>query len=153
METSRGARLASQLLQAFTAMSAEVNEDLAGRGHPGATPALHFAMEAIEHGASDASALGRALGVSRQAAAKTIRSLEDLGYVDRGVDDEDARRRPLRVTDRGREWTALGAAAFERIRERLEASEGAEHVDVLEQLLRRIPEIASGGAGASSPRE
>jgi DNA-binding MarR family transcriptional regulator len=151
METSRGARLASQLLRAFTAMSAEVTDDLAGRGHPGATPALHFAMEAIEHGASDASALGRALGISRQAAAKTIRSLEDLGYVDRGVDEGDARRRPLRVTDRGRDWTVLGAAAFERILERLEASEGAEHVAVLEQLLGRIPEITSPGADASLP--
>jgi DNA-binding MarR family transcriptional regulator len=151
METSRGARLASQLLRAFTAMSAEVTDDLAGRGHPGATPALHFAMEAIEHGASDASALGRALGISRQAAAKTIRSLEDLGYVDRGVDEGDARRRPLRVTDRGRDWTALGAAAFERILERLEASEGAEHVAVLEQLLGRIPEITSPGADSSLP--
>lgn len=151
METSRGARLASQLLRAFTAMSAEVTDDLAGRGHPGATPALHFAMEAIEHGASDASALGRALGISRQAAAKTIRSLEDLGYVDRGVDEGDARRRPLRVTERGRDWTALGAAAFERILERLEASEGAEHVAVLDQVLRRIPEITSPGADASLP--
>jgi DNA-binding MarR family transcriptional regulator len=151
METSRGAQLASQLLRAFTAMSAEVTDDLAGRGHPGATPALHFAMEAIEHGASDASALGRALGISRQAAAKTIRSLEDLGYVDRGVDEGDARRRPLRVTDRGRDWTALGAAAFERILERLEASEGAEHVAVLEQLLGRIPEITSPGADPSLP--
>jgi DNA-binding MarR family transcriptional regulator len=132
-------------------MSAEVTDDLAGRGHPGATPALHFAMEAIEHGASDASALGRALGISRQAAAKTIRSLEDLGYVDRGVDEGDARRRPLRVTDRGRDWTALGAAAFERILERLEASEGAEHVAVLEQLLGRIPEITSPGADSSLP--
>ena len=132
-------------------MSAEVTDDLAGRGHPGATPALHFAMEAIEHGASDASALGRALGISRQAAAKTIRSLEDLGYVDRGVDEGDARRRPLRVTERGRDWTALGAAAFERILERLETSEGAEHVAVLEQLLGRIPEITSPGADASLP--
>ncbi|MBF4583756.1 winged helix-turn-helix transcriptional regulator [Curtobacterium sp. VKM Ac-2865] len=151
METSRGARLASQLLKAFTAMSAEVTDDLADRGNPGATPALHFAMEAIEHGASDASALGRALGISRQAAAKTIRSLEDLGYVDRGIDEGDARRRPLRVTDRGRDWTALGAAAFERILERLEASEGAEHVAVLEQLLERIPEITSPGADGPLP--
>ncbi|KQO59979.1 MarR family winged helix-turn-helix transcriptional regulator [Curtobacterium sp. Leaf261] len=143
MEKSRGAHLASELLRAFTAMSAEVTEDLASRGHPGATPALHFAMEAIERGASDASALGRALGISRQAAAKTIRSLEELGYVDRGFDDGDARRRPLRVTDRGRDWTALGAAAFERILVRLEASEGPARVDELARMVERIPEITT----------
>jgi DNA-binding MarR family transcriptional regulator len=123
-------------------MSTEVTADLANQGHPGATPALHFAMQAIEAGASDASALGRALGVSRQAAAKAIRTLEHLGYVDRGVDEGDARRRPLVITDRGREWTALGAASFERILRRLEASEGAGPVRDLERLLQRIPEIS-----------
>lgn len=80
--------------------------------------------------------------MSRQAAAKAIRTLEHLGYVDRGVDEGDARRRPLVITDRGREWTALGAAAFERILRRLEASEGAGPVRDLERLLQRIPEIS-----------
>ena len=148
METSRGAQLATQLLRAFEAMSAEVTADLAERGHPGATPALHFAMQAIENGATDASALGRALGTSRQAAAKTIRTLEHLGYIDRGVDEDDARRRPLEVTDRGRAWTALGAAAFERILVRLEQREGAAPVRDLERLLQRIPEIAIPGRPA-----
>jgi DNA-binding MarR family transcriptional regulator len=148
METSRGARLATQLLRAFEAMSAEVTAELADRGHPGATPALHFAMQAIEAGASDASALGRALGMSRQAAAKAIGTLEQLGYVDRGVDEDDARRRPLVITERGRAWTELGAAAFERILERLEASEGAGPVRDLERLLQRIPEVsAPAGSG------
>jgi DNA-binding MarR family transcriptional regulator len=142
METSSGAQLATQLLRAFEAMSAEVTAELADRGHPGATPALHFAMQAIEAGASDASALGRALGMTRQAAAKAIRTLEQLGYVERGVDEDDARRRPLLVTERGRSWTALGAAAFERIRGRLEASEGPDAVRDLGRLLERIPEAA-----------
>lgn len=151
METSRGARLANQLLRAFEAMSAEVTADLADRGHPRATPALHFAMEAIERGASDASALGRALGISRQAAAKTIRSLEGSGYVARGLDDGDARRRPLLVTDRGREWTALGAAAFERILVRLEDRAGAAPVADLERLLHLLPEITLGAPDTDSP--
>ncbi|MFZ6990653.1 MarR family winged helix-turn-helix transcriptional regulator [Curtobacterium sp. RRHDQ66] len=141
MDTARGARLANQLLRSFEAMSSEVTAELAGQGHPGATPALHFAMQAIEAGASDASALGRVLGVSRQAAAKTIRSLEHLGYVARGTDDDDARRRPLAVTDRGREWTALGADAFDRILARLEDSEGAASVRELERLLQRIVDV------------
>ena len=79
MEQTRGAQLASLLVQAFDVMAAEVHRELAGHGHPGATSSHHYAMEAIDRGATDASALGRALGISRQAAAKTIRSLEQLG--------------------------------------------------------------------------
>lgn len=141
MESTRGARLASALLQAFDAMSAEVADELALRGHPGTTAAHHSAMEAIDRGATDASALGRVLHISRQAAAKTIRSLEELGYIERGVDAADARRRPLAVTARGRERTELGAAAYERILLRIEAGVGAAKLRAVEELLRLIPDI------------
>jgi DNA-binding MarR family transcriptional regulator len=141
MEQTRGALLASLLLRAFDVMTAEVRRELAQHGHPEATSTHHYAMEAIDRGATDASALGRELGISRQAAAKTIRSLEELGYVNRGADAHDARRRPLEVTTRGHEMTALGAAAFERVRLRLEASEGAERLLTAEQVLRSIAEV------------
>lgn len=141
METTRGALLASLLLQAFDLMTAEVRSELAQHGHAGTTSSHHYAMEAIDRGATDASALGRELGISRQAAAKTIRSLEQLGYVHRGADADDARRRPLEVTARGHEMTALGAAAYERIRLRLEASAGALRMETVEQVLRSIPEL------------
>jgi DNA-binding MarR family transcriptional regulator len=144
MAQTRGALLASELLRAFDAMTTEVLRELAEHGHPGATSTHHYAMEAIDRGATDASALGRELGVSRQAAAKTIRSLEQLGYVNRGADEHDARRRPLEVTARGREMTALGAAAYEQIRLRLEASEGAQRLETLEHVLRSIPRITAG---------
>ena len=141
MESTRGARLASQLLQAFDAMSAEVAGQLTLRGHPGTTAAHHSAMEAIDSGAIDASALGRALHISRQAAAKTIRSLEQLGYVSRGIDAGDARRRPLQVTERGRERIRLGSAAYEQILLRLEDKEGVESLRKFQQLLLLIPDV------------
>ena len=124
-------------------MTAEVRRELAERGHAGATSTHHQAMEAIDEGAADASALGRALGISRQAAAKTISSLEQLGYVERGADASDARRRPLAVTARGHEMTELGAAAYERIRVRLEARKGADRLAVVEDVLRTIPRLIS----------
>jgi DNA-binding MarR family transcriptional regulator len=40
---------------------------------------------------NSASSLGRSLGVSRQAAAKSIAALEELGYVERQTDPRDAR--------------------------------------------------------------
>lgn len=149
MEQTRGAQLASLLLGAFDVMAAEVHRELAQRGHAGATSTHHYAMEAIDRGATDASALGRALSISRQAAAKTIRSLEQLGYINRGSDERDARRRPLQVTARGHEMTMLGAAAYERIRLRLEASEGDQRLETVESVLRSIlnmTEATDGGA-------
>ena len=151
MEQTRGARLASLLVQAFDLMTAEVLGELARHGHGGATSSHHYAMEAIDRGATDASALGRSLGISRQAAAKTIRSLELLGYVNRGADANDARRRPLEVTARGHEMTELGAAAYERIRVRLEASEGALRVETVEQVLRAIPELTRTAGSRAGP--
>ena len=141
------------MLQAFDLMTAEVLRELAQHGHAGATSSHHYAMEAIDRGASDASALGRELGISRQAAAKTIRSLEQLGYVNRGADANDARRRPLEVTARGHEMTEIGAAAYERIRLRLEASEGVRRLETVEHVLRAIPEITgpAGPGGRTRP--
>ena len=93
MQTSPGARLARLLLGSFDAMVAEVVDELARQGHPGVTATHEFALRAIEAGGNDASALGRRLGVSKQAAAKTIAALEQLGYVERLVDPDDARRK------------------------------------------------------------
>lgn len=154
MEQTRGALLASLLLRAFDVMTAEVHRELAQHGHAGATSTHHYAMEAIDRGATDASALGRELGVSRQAAAKTIRSLEQLGYVTRGADAHDGRRRPLEVTARGREMTTLGAAAYERLRLRLEASEGAQRLETVEHVLRAITGVtAAGVTGTTETRD
>lgn len=86
-------------------------------------------------GAGDASALGRALGVSKQAAAKTIATLETLGYVRREPDPVDARRKLLTISERGEEMTVLGAAAFDRLRLRWAESVGIAGVERAERAL------------------
>lgn len=113
MESITGARFARLLLAAFDAMVAEVQEELARRGHPHLTVGNEFAMQAIDAGASSAADLSRALGVTRQAAAKTITTLEGLDYVERTSNDADARQKRLLVTSHGREAIAIGAAAFD----------------------------------------
>lgn len=115
MGVDSGAQFAQLLVRAFDAMAHEVLGELATAGHPGLTVAAELAMQAIDNGASSAASLARATGVSRQAAAKTIRALEGLGYVMREADPEDARRKHLTVTPRGRSAIDLGAAAFDRI--------------------------------------
>lgn len=127
---------------AFDAMVAEVVSDLKDRGHPDVTATLEFALAAIADGAHDASALGRSLGVSKQAAAKTITTLEQLGYVHRESDPKDARRKVLAVTSRGRDMTAIGAARFDELRRRWSDAIGAQRV---EQVEAALAVLADGG--------
>ncbi len=138
VETSQGARLALLLLGSFTTMVEEVVAELARQGHPGVTVTHEFALRAIDEGANDASALGRRLGVSKQAAAKTITALEQLGYVERVAHPSDARRKELRVTSRGYEMDAIGGATFDKLRERWQASIGSQHARATENALREL---------------
>jgi DNA-binding MarR family transcriptional regulator len=135
MDTSPGATLAKLLLAGFTTLVDEVIVELDHRGHPGVTATHEFALQAIDGGAQNASALGRSLGVSKQAAAKTIATLEDLQYLDRQSDPKDARRKHLTVTARGHEMMTIGAQAFDVLRTRLAEQVGTHELESLERVL------------------
>lgn len=142
MDSTPGTRLASLLDQAFQAMVAAVVDELGRQGHPGVTATLEFALVAIRAGAQDASALGRALGVSKQAAAKTIATLESLGYISRVAHPADARRKRLVVSERGEEMVAVGAGVFDQLRHRWIETVGVADVEQAETTLRAlIPSI------------
>jgi DNA-binding MarR family transcriptional regulator len=126
------------LFGGFAAMVDEVVVELDQQGHPGVTASHEFALQAVDGGARNASELGRALGVSRQAAAKSIAALEQLGYVERQSDPSDGRQKQLIVTDRGYDMVRIGAAAFDKIRTRWSKQLGRAQLDVLESSLRAL---------------
>jgi len=136
MAVHSGAQFAQLLTAAFDAMVEEVMVDLTNAGHPGLTVANERAMRAVDDGADSAADLARVIGVSRQAAAKTIDALEGLGYVTREPDVTDARRKSLTVTPRGRDAVATGAAAFDRIFRRWRRATGPASEDVVSALER-----------------
>ena len=138
MDTSRGAELAMLLVAGFTAMVEEVVAELAQRGHPGVTASHEFALQAVDGGAQNASELARSLGVSRQAAAKSIAALEALGYIERQTDAVDGRRKLLIVTTRGRDMVRIGAALFDDVRARWSAQLGQGELELLESRLRAL---------------
>src|SRR5690349_1167452 len=138
MAASRGADLALLLLGGFQAMVDEVVAELDRRGHPGVRAGHEFALRAIDEGADTASTLGRRLSVSKQAAAKTVASLERLGYVELAADPADARRKRIRVTPRGHEMVTIGAALFDDVRERWAAQVGAKRLDALQRDLATL---------------
>ena len=137
-EGGAGYELPLLLLAAFRAVIDEAHEELAARGHPELRPAHGFAMQAVGTFGATAADVGRRLGVSKQAAGKTIDRLAELGYAERGGESADRRRKLVRLTPRGTEALALSAGAFEHVRARWAALLGADRVAALEADLRAV---------------
>jgi DNA-binding MarR family transcriptional regulator len=133
-----GYELPLLLFGGFRAIIDDLHAELARRGHPELRPAHGFAMQAIGiHGAT-ATEVGRRLGISKQAAGKTVERLEAIGYATRAGDAADRRRKLVRLTPRGMEALALSAAIFEDIRSRWAAAVGQQRLDDLEASLRQM---------------
>ncbi len=133
-----GAELAVRLFGAFRSLVDDLHVELARRGHPDVRPAHGFAMQAIGARGATASELGTRLGVSKQAAGKTVDGLASLGYAERTADPEDARRKIVVLTPAGREVLSLSVEIFERLRAEREALVGSARMREAEEALRRL---------------
>jgi DNA-binding MarR family transcriptional regulator len=131
-----GFELPLLLFAGFRSIIDELHAELARRGHPYLRPAHGFALQAIGLGGATATDTGRRLGISKQAAGKTIDRLEELGYVNRAGDDADRRRKLARLTPRGVEALAMSAMIFEDIRTRWSGTLGATRLSDMEEGLR-----------------
>ena len=142
-EASRafGFELPMLLFAGFRSIIDELHAELARRGHPDLRPAHGFALQAIGHGGATATETGRRLGISKQAAGKTVERLEELGYVHRAGDETDRRRKLIRLTPRGMAALAMSALIFSDIRSRWESALGPDQLATLEADLRAM----SGG--------
>src|ERR1700674_3173657 len=133
-----GADLALLLLGGFRVLVDDAIVELAKRGYEDLRPAHDFAMRAIAAGADNASELGRRLSVSKQAASKTVAVLEERGYVTRGADPLDARRKRLQVTALGFEVMRVGEAVFDELRDKWKRKIGAKQLERLESDLAAL---------------
>jgi DNA-binding MarR family transcriptional regulator len=137
-----GADLALLLLGGFRVLVDEAILELAERGYEDVRPVHDFTMRAIAAGADNASELGRRLGVSKQAAAKTVAVLEERGYVARSADPLDARRKRLQVTGLGFEVMRVGEAVFDELRDEWKRKIGAKQLERLESDLGVLVGVA-----------
>jgi DNA-binding MarR family transcriptional regulator len=131
-----GYELPLLLFANFRGLIDALHAELARQGHPDVRPAYGFAMQAIGREGATASELGRRLGVSKQAAGKTVDRLEQLGYAERIDDAEDARRKLVHLTPRGIDCLIRSAAIFDELRARWVDSLGAERLEDVEEALR-----------------
>jgi DNA-binding MarR family transcriptional regulator len=133
-----GFELPLLLFAGFRSLIDQLHAELARQGHPDVRPAYGFAMQAIGRDGTTASELGRRLGISKQAAGKTVDRLESLGYAERVDDESDARRKLIRLTPRGLDALARSAAIFEDLRAQWASSLGANRLRELETALRAM---------------
>ncbi|MFJ1540705.1 MarR family winged helix-turn-helix transcriptional regulator [Micromonospora chalcea] len=126
------------LLAGFRTLVDDLHAELARQGHPELRPAHGFVLQAVGPAGTTASDLGQRLGVSKQAAGKTVDRLVALGYLERVDDPADARRRLVRMTTKGRDGLHRSAVVFDELRDRWAATLGADRVDAIEDDLRRM---------------
>jgi DNA-binding MarR family transcriptional regulator len=138
VDKAYGFELPLLLFAGFRSIIDELHAELARRGHPDMRPAHGFALQAIGMSGATASEAGKRLGVSKQAAGKTVERLEELGYVRRTDDDADRRRKLVRLTPRGIEALTLSAMIFNDIRARWERQLGADRLTETESALRTM---------------
>src|SRR6516162_11092423 len=133
-----GFELPLLLFGGFRSIIDELHAELARRGHPDVRPAYGFAMQAIGRQGATASEVGRRLGISKQAAGKTIERLEALGYAQRAGDTADRRRKLVRLTPRGIGALTQSAMIFGDIRDRWAQALGPARLDDVEASLRTM---------------
>lgn len=133
-----GYELPLLLFGGFRTLIDRLHARLAAEGHPDLRPAYGFAMQAIGTQGATASDIGRRLGVSKQAAGKTVDRLLALGYAERAVDTADARRKLVRLTPHGYDALARSAAIFDELRAEWATALGSERVRDMEAALRTV---------------
>ncbi|HEX4214067.1 MAG TPA: MarR family winged helix-turn-helix transcriptional regulator [Candidatus Dormibacteraeota bacterium] len=130
-----------RLLLGFRVLIDDLNAELARQGHPGLRPMHGFVLQAIGDDGTTAVELGRRLGISKQAAGKAIDGLQRLGYVERFLDSGDARRRVVRLTDRGVDSLVRSARILERLHAGWAERLGRDRLRALEEDLRRVTPV------------
>lgn len=133
-----GFELPLRLFLGFRVLIDELHAELARQGHSEVRPMHGFVMQAIGPNGTTAAELGRTLGVSKQAAGKTIEVLERLGYVERVPDLHDTRRKIVKLTERGMDMLSRSARIFDDLRDRWAKKLGVERLRALEADLRAL---------------
>jgi DNA-binding MarR family transcriptional regulator len=146
-----GYELPLLLLGAFRSIIDELHAELAQRGHEQARPLHGFALQAIGAEGTTIGELGRRLGVTKQAAAKTAKSLEEAGYATRIPHASDGRAWTLTRTRHGQEMLELSAEIFDRLRRQWAGHLGDRRIRELEDDLAALTSTTAAASIGNLP--
>lgn len=100
-----------------------------------------YLVQRLLVGPATATEMAAELGITQQAVSKTVRELADLGHVELVVDPADSRRRPVRLTRRGRAAVRRARSARQRLDERIRDGLGEERFDRLVADLAEVLDV------------
>jgi DNA-binding MarR family transcriptional regulator len=140
--TARSApeNLAILLREPFRAMSEQLIERLAERGHPEVRYAHGNVFQYLDDDGTRVSDLAQRAGMTKQSMAQLVEHLEGHGYLERIADPADGRAKLVRTTARGAEVFAVVRDFVAEVEARLEARLGTAKLQRLRSLLRELDE-------------
>ncbi len=87
-------------------------------------------------GAVRVTELAERAQVTQQAMGKMLKEVERLGYISRGIDEQDRRAKEIRLTDKGVQLVKDSMLVVEEVRQYYADKIGARELDKLEDQLR-----------------
>lgn len=130
----------------FRVMTDRFHDRLADRDLEPLRPAHGFVFRYLAaQPSATAVDLAAHLGVSKQAATKTVAELVEWGYVHRAPHPTDRRAHALALTGKGRAYLRMADELWAELEEEFGAVVGAERLAVLREALRTYLADADGG--------
>lgn len=120
------------------AATAHLLQRIRDAGHPGIRVSHGYIIQRLVDAEPTVGELGEALGVTQQAASKSINELEDLGYVERRTDGVDSRVRRVTLTAKGLDVLAVGRRARAELEAALPGRDLIAAKRALADLLHRV---------------
>lgn len=119
--------------------------EVAERFSPGMLPGTYKVFSMIaHHGPATAGSLGERLHVDKSQMSRTIRELEELGFIQRSPDPADGRVSIITATDAGRERLEIARGSEGN---RLARTLDSWQVDDIRKLAQLLRQLASSPAG------
>ena len=125
---------------------------LRGAGHESIRMSHGYVFQHLIGGSPTVSDLAEALGVTQQAASKSVLELEKLGYVVRQPDLADSRVRRIALTAKGRSIIARGRAARAKLEAELAAEIGPRAIADARRAMLALLERTGGIAAIANRR-
>lgn len=109
---------------------------LRGRGFSDLRQSQLSFLGALDCGPNSASQIANDLGITRQAVHKTVKELENCGWLQSAADPIRRNQRIITFTDEGERMMSEARALFKQLDQRLFARWDAERLDALFELLQ-----------------
>jgi DNA-binding MarR family transcriptional regulator len=144
--------LATSLSLLGSATDKYVVQGLRDAGFDGVRAGHGYVFQRLLLGPSTVGEMADVLHVTQQAVSKTVRELVALGYVRQVEDPVDHRRRPVKLSARGRRVIDVGRRLRREFQDSIEEAVGSRRLGTTMRVLDEVIEVLGlrGGVQARS---